>query len=92
ARRFRPLPRKRVTVSAGPPVDLSDFAGSEPTARVLHEMTDRIMAAVRDQVAEIRQEQPPTGFYRRPAPRSEQGRAAEPVEQIRPGEPGEDRP
>jgi 1-acyl-sn-glycerol-3-phosphate acyltransferase len=77
ARRFRPLPRKRITIAAGPPVDLSDFAGSEPTSQVLHEMTDRIMLAVRDLVAEIRGEQPPAEFYRRPAASStpEQGRS-----------------
>jgi 1-acyl-sn-glycerol-3-phosphate acyltransferase len=67
ARRFRPFPRKQITISAGPPVDLSDFAGSAPTAAVLHQMTDRIMVAIRDLVAEIRDEQPPAEFYRRPA-------------------------
>jgi 1-acyl-sn-glycerol-3-phosphate acyltransferase len=66
-RRFRPLPRKRITISAGAPVDLSDFAGSAPSSAVLHEMTDRIMLSIRDLVAEIRGEQPPAEFYRRPA-------------------------
>lgn len=66
AHRFRPWPRKRITISAGPPVDLSDFAGRAPDAAVLHQMTDRIMAAVRDQVAAIRGEQPPAEFYHRP--------------------------
>lgn len=67
ARRFRPLPRKQVTICAGAPVDLSDFAGSEPSSAVLHEMTDRIMASIQNLVAEIRGEQPPAEFYRRPA-------------------------
>jgi 1-acyl-sn-glycerol-3-phosphate acyltransferase len=67
SRRFRPFPRKRITISAGAPVDLSDFAGSAPSSAVLHEMTDRIMLSIRDLVAEIRGEQPPTEFYRRPA-------------------------
>jgi len=66
ARRFRPWPRKRITIRAGEPVDLSDFAGSEPTSDVLHQMTDRIMVSVRDLVAEIRGERPPAEFYRRP--------------------------
>jgi 1-acyl-sn-glycerol-3-phosphate acyltransferase len=69
ARRFRPLPRKRITIQAGEPVDLSDFAGSAPSSAVLHQMTDRIMAAVRDLVAELRGEVPPAEFYRRPATR-----------------------
>ncbi|HEX8094216.1 lysophospholipid acyltransferase family protein [Jatrophihabitans sp.] len=64
ARRFRPLPRKRITIRAGEPVDLSEFAGSAPSSAVLHQMTDRIMVAIRDQVAEIRGEQPPAEFYR----------------------------
>ncbi|MDQ1743567.1 MAG: hypothetical protein QOE23_1906, partial [Pseudonocardiales bacterium] len=67
SRRFRPWPRKRISISAGAPVDLSDFAGSAPDSVVLHQMTDRIMAAVRDLVAGIRGEQPPAEFYRRPA-------------------------
>ncbi len=66
-RKFRPLPRKRVTVSAGAPVDLSEFMGQEPTAAVLHAMTDRIMGAVRDEVAAIRGERAPERFYPRPA-------------------------
>src|SRR5205085_2928309 len=66
---FRPLPRKRITIAAGPPVDLSDFAGSAPTSAVLHEMTDRIMLEIRDLVAGIRGEAPPAEFYRRPAAR-----------------------
>jgi 1-acyl-sn-glycerol-3-phosphate acyltransferase len=67
SRRFRPFPRKRITISAGAPVDLSDFAGSAPSSAVLHEMTDRIMLSIRDLVSEIRGEQPPAEFYRRPA-------------------------
>jgi 1-acyl-sn-glycerol-3-phosphate acyltransferase len=64
-RRFRPLPRKQITIAAGPPVELSDFAGREPTSEVLHQMTDRIMISVRDLVADIRGEQPPAEFFRR---------------------------
>jgi len=62
-RRFRPLPRTRITISAGKPVDLSDFAGAEPTAEVLEAMTDRIMRAVRDQVAFVRGEAAPEAFH-----------------------------
>lgn len=68
-KRFRPFPRKRVTASVGEPVDLAEFAGSEPTAEVLHAMADRVMAAVREQVAEIRGVAAPEQFYQRPASR-----------------------
>lgn len=67
ARRFRPFPRARITASVGERVDLSEFAGSEPTNEVLHAMTDKIMKAVRDEVASIRGEEPPAQFYPRPA-------------------------
>jgi len=68
-RRFRPLPRKSITIAAGEPVDLSEFAGSQPTSEVLHQMTDRIMVAIRDLVADIRGEQPPAEFFHRSAAR-----------------------
>jgi 1-acyl-sn-glycerol-3-phosphate acyltransferase len=67
ARKFRPFPRKRITIAVGEPVDLSEFVGSEPRSEVLHEMTDRIMVSIRDLVAGIRGEEPPVEFYRRPA-------------------------
>jgi len=68
-KKFRPLPRTEVWVSAGQPVDLSDFAGQSPTHDVLHAMTDRIMVAVRDEVAGLRGEPAPQAFARRPASR-----------------------
>ena len=68
-KRFRPLPRTEVSASAGQPVDLSDFAGRPPTREVLHAMTDRIMVAVRDEVAALRGEPAPQAFARRPAAR-----------------------
>jgi 1-acyl-sn-glycerol-3-phosphate acyltransferase len=66
-KRYRPFPRKTVTVSAGPPVDLSKYAGAAPTTQVLRELTNAVMVAVRDQVAEIRGEPAPAEFARRPA-------------------------
>jgi len=69
SRRFRPWPRKAISISAGPPVDLSDFAGSAPDSATLHRMTDRIMASVRELVADLRGERPPAEFYPRPAGR-----------------------
>lgn len=65
-KRYRPLPRKAVTISAGEPVDISKYAGAPPTMQVLREITNAVMVAVRDQVAEIRGEPAPAEFARRP--------------------------
>jgi len=62
-KRVRLFPRKTFVVQAGPPVDLSEFYGKEPTAEVLRAVTDRLMAAVADQLAEIRGERPPVERY-----------------------------
>jgi 1-acyl-sn-glycerol-3-phosphate acyltransferase len=53
------LPRHTSHVVAGPPVDLSRFAGREPTAEVLREATDAILDAITELLAGIRQEEPP---------------------------------
>jgi 1-acyl-sn-glycerol-3-phosphate acyltransferase len=66
-KRYRPFPRKTVTISAGEPVDLSKYAGGPPTTQVLREITNAVMVAVRDQVAQIRGEAAPAEFARRPA-------------------------
>jgi 1-acyl-sn-glycerol-3-phosphate acyltransferase len=52
-------PRIPVTVVAGPPVDLSPWAGATPSRAVLDEMTDAIMLRLRDMLAEIRGGTPP---------------------------------
>jgi 1-acyl-sn-glycerol-3-phosphate acyltransferase len=62
-RRVRLLPRKTFVVQAGPPVDISEFYGQEPTAEVLRAVTDRFMDAVTEQLAEIRGETPPAERY-----------------------------
>ena len=41
-------------VKAGPPVDLSEFAGRPVDAALLHEVTEKIMAAITDLLEEIR--------------------------------------
>jgi hypothetical protein len=48
-----------VTVVAGAPVDLSAWAGAEPTTQTLGEMTDAIMLRARDILAGVRGETPP---------------------------------
>jgi 1-acyl-sn-glycerol-3-phosphate acyltransferase len=55
----RPVPPKRITVVAGPPVDLDDLYGRPLDAATLREGTDRIMGAVTRQLAQIRGEAPP---------------------------------
>ncbi|MFE9202192.1 lysophospholipid acyltransferase family protein [Micromonospora sp. NPDC007230] len=64
--RLRLRPRTPVTVVAGPPIDLSRWAGATPTRAVLEEMTDTIMLRIRDLVAEIRGGTPPP-LWERPA-------------------------
>ncbi|MEU4619183.1 lysophospholipid acyltransferase family protein [Actinoplanes sp. NPDC023801] len=63
------LRRSHVTVTTGEPVDLSRWAGLEPTRAVLEEMTEKIMLSVRDLLAEIRDGEPPA-LYDRPARRA----------------------
>jgi 1-acyl-sn-glycerol-3-phosphate acyltransferase len=68
-------PRIPVTVTAGPPVDLSRWAGAPPSKAVLDEMTDTIMLRVRDLLAEIRDATPPPLWS--PAARRRGGAAAD---------------
>ncbi len=56
---LRLLPRKRIRVAVGPPVDLSDLAGPEPDAATLAIAADRLMDAITALVAGLRDEQPP---------------------------------
>lgn len=58
-RRISLFPRRKVTVLAGDPVDLSDLRGQPVTRKVLDEATDRIMATVTELVGQLRGEQPP---------------------------------
>ena len=54
------VPRKRIVVKAGDPVDLSDLAaGDAPSGAVLAEATERIMGAITGLVADLRGEEPP---------------------------------
>ncbi len=56
--------RRRSDAVVGHPIDLSRFQGAPKNATTLRELTDTIMSAIRDQVAELRGETPPTEFYR----------------------------
>ncbi len=57
------LPRKTVQVTAGPPVDLSEFAGLPLTNAVLRAATDKIMKTITGMLGELRGLTPPAEFY-----------------------------
>ncbi|GAA1708149.1 lysophospholipid acyltransferase family protein [Isoptericola hypogeus] len=59
----RPFPRKRVTIVAGPPVDLSDLYDRPLDTQVLREATNRVMDAITAQLAQIRAEQAPAARF-----------------------------
>ena len=59
AKRPHLFPRKHITMRAGDPVDLSDLVASPRTPEVVQQATDRIMAALTEQVALIRGEAAP---------------------------------
>ncbi|MGA5704268.1 lysophospholipid acyltransferase family protein [Peterkaempfera bronchialis] len=78
-RRFRPFPRHRVTVVAGPSVDLSRHQGKDLTAEVLRDATEDIMAAITALLEELRGEKAPAVRFdlRRSARQRRAERAAE---------------
>ncbi len=53
------LPRHRMRFRVGPPVDLSAWAGREPTAEVLREATDAVMDAITAELEVLRGEKAP---------------------------------
>ncbi|MBP2703286.1 1-acyl-sn-glycerol-3-phosphate acyltransferase [Microbispora sp. RL4-1S] len=59
----RLFPRTTFHVLAGPPVDLSKYAGKPMRASVLREATADIMAAITDLLAQIRDEKAPETPY-----------------------------
>ncbi len=52
--RFRPFPRKLHQASLGEPLELSRYHEQQPSAEILRELTDEIMAAVTEQVLTLR--------------------------------------
>ncbi|HEY0639269.1 MAG TPA: lysophospholipid acyltransferase family protein [Pseudonocardiaceae bacterium] len=69
-KRFRPLPRTRVIVQAGPPIDLSALRGRPKNGDSLRQATDHLMTAVRDLLAQVRGETPPAEFHPRRSDRA----------------------
>jgi len=64
-KRVRLFPRKTLRVLVGPPIDLSRFYDREPTVELLREVTDVIMDAITDLLAELRGEPAPAQRYDR---------------------------
>lgn len=62
-KKFRPFPRKRVYISVSEPVDLSAYRSRPMTNDLLREVTDLLMGQVKEQLAAIRKEPAPAGFY-----------------------------
>ena len=63
SKKVRLFPRKTVRTVAGPPVDLSQWAGQATSARALRAATGAIMADVTALVGQLRGEQPPAVPY-----------------------------
>jgi 1-acyl-sn-glycerol-3-phosphate acyltransferase len=53
------LPRKTMQVHAGPPLTFDDLQGRPASAEVLHEATDRIMAALVSDLEAVRGQRAP---------------------------------
>ena len=65
-RKVRLRPRTPIQVMAGPPVDLSAWAGKPLASTVLRGATDAIMRQLRDMLAGLRGEIPPEIFFAQP--------------------------
>ena len=63
SKKVRLFPRKTVRTVAGPPVDLSQWAGQATSARALRAATAAIMSDVTDLVVQLRGGQPPAVPY-----------------------------
>ncbi|MBT0994660.1 1-acyl-sn-glycerol-3-phosphate acyltransferase [Cellulomonas sp. DKR-3] len=77
---LKPIPRKRVTVVAGPPVVLDDLYDRPHDTATLREATERVMDAITALLEGVRGEVAPAQRFdmRKPVPRADGGPAAEP--------------
>ena len=64
SQKWRWLTRRVVEATVLEPLDMSKYAGAAADAGTLHKITDEFMTVVRDGVAELRGEEPPTEFFR----------------------------
>lgn len=72
-KRPRLFPRKTVKMAAGPPVDLSAYAGQPLTAQTLRGATEAIMADITRLLAGLRGEEPPAAPYDPRASKAQRG-------------------
>ncbi|WP_300602633.1 1-acyl-sn-glycerol-3-phosphate acyltransferase [Trebonia sp.] len=84
SKKVRLFPRKTVRTVAGPPVDLSQWAGQQSSARALRAATAAIMADVTALVGQLRGQQPPAVPYD-PSALSRTGRAGSSARPLSPG-------
>jgi 1-acyl-sn-glycerol-3-phosphate acyltransferase len=62
-RMLRPFPRKRVTMVAGPPVDLSDLYDRPIDSAGLREVMNRVMDAITAELSQVRGEPAPAARF-----------------------------
>ena len=89
SKKVRLFPRKTVRTVAGPPVDLSQWAGQKTSAKALRAATVAIMADVTALVAQLRKEEPPAVPYD-PSLASRTVGGDSPPSQLSPGEEAAD--
>lgn len=63
AKNPRLFPRKTISMKAGDPVDLDDLRDQPLSPAVLREATNRIMDAITELLADLRQEEPPAARF-----------------------------
>jgi 1-acyl-sn-glycerol-3-phosphate acyltransferase len=74
------FPRKTVRTIAGPPVDLSQWAGQARSSKALHAATEKIMAEIAALLGQLRGETPPAVPYdmKKPLSRTDNAGSPEP--------------
>jgi 1-acyl-sn-glycerol-3-phosphate acyltransferase len=85
SKKVRLFPRKTVRTVAGPPVDLSQWAGQATSAKALRAATNKVMAEVAGLVGQLRGEEPPAVPYD-PSSASRTERAVSPAPTVAPGD------
>jgi len=85
ARRPKLLPRTRISVLAGPPVDLSAYVDKPVTVELLRDATTTIMRAVAALLGQLRGETPPEVFYDKDHPPATTADTAPAVEAMKEG-------
>jgi 1-acyl-sn-glycerol-3-phosphate acyltransferase len=80
-KKLKVLPRTKVTIITGDPIDLSAWSDAQPTAQTLAEITDHVMLHLRDMLVEIRGGPPPPLWAPKRPARAEEHSVQRPEEQ-----------